>query len=381
MGFSERSVVVAGHICLDLIPRFTHGDGALRPGALIEVGPAMTSTGGAVANTGLALHRLGVETSLLGRLGDDAFGVQVLEILNGYSASLTRSMKRTAGETTSYSVVISPPGIDRTFLHCPGANHTFGLEDVPVDALAGSSVLHFGYPPLMRSLQADGGATMCAIFERAHEAGLVTSLDMAAIDPDSETGRVDWSGWLRRVLPGVDCFLPSFDEVSVMLDGEVPALTVEALGSLGDRLLGMGAGVVVIKLGDQGLYLRTTGDAGRLGVMAEGLGLDVAVWRGREMLVPCFEAELVGTTGSGDCTIAGFLSALVRGVGPEEAVMSAVGVGAASVEAADAVGAVPSWSAVAQRIANGWGTLGTIQTEGWRSTGSTVVLSERDGGG
>jgi hypothetical protein len=55
--------VVAGHICLDVIPDLaTSQDGfeqRFRPGHLVEVGPAAIATGGAVSNTGLALHKLG----------------------------------------------------------------------------------------------------------------------------------------------------------------------------------------------------------------------------------------------------------------------------------------------------------------------------------
>ncbi|MCK4602884.1 MAG: carbohydrate kinase family protein, partial [Phycisphaerae bacterium] len=59
----QVQVVVAGHICLDIIPTFSELKGDLAaafvPGNLINVGPAVTATGGAVSNTGLALHRLG----------------------------------------------------------------------------------------------------------------------------------------------------------------------------------------------------------------------------------------------------------------------------------------------------------------------------------
>jgi hypothetical protein len=35
-------------------------------------------------------------------------------------------------DVTSYTIAISPPGVDRTFLHCPGANQTFRADDVPI---------------------------------------------------------------------------------------------------------------------------------------------------------------------------------------------------------------------------------------------------------
>ena len=54
----KADVVVAGHICLDVIPQFPHSPTPqpldLKPGTLIRVGPSLHVTGGAVANTGLA---------------------------------------------------------------------------------------------------------------------------------------------------------------------------------------------------------------------------------------------------------------------------------------------------------------------------------------
>jgi len=71
----QADVVVAGHTCLDLIPTFPSGapglQGLLAPGKLIDVGRLVAATGGAVPNTGVALHRLGVRARLVGKLGDD----------------------------------------------------------------------------------------------------------------------------------------------------------------------------------------------------------------------------------------------------------------------------------------------------------------------
>ncbi|NLX44033.1 MAG: carbohydrate kinase family protein, partial [Chloroflexi bacterium] len=56
-------VVVAGHVCLDIKPaigREAAGSSSyLVPGRITEVGEATLSGGGAVSNTGLALHQLG----------------------------------------------------------------------------------------------------------------------------------------------------------------------------------------------------------------------------------------------------------------------------------------------------------------------------------
>ncbi len=213
---TAAQIVVAGHICLDVIPELG-GPLDVQPGGLVVIGPSAVSTGGPVGNVGMALHRLGVPVRLIAKIGDDMFGRELLSILRGGDPALADGMIVVPGETTSYSVIVNPPGIDRTVLHCAGANDTFGVADVPLDRLDGARILHFGYPPIMRRLYSDGGLELAGLFAAAHDRGLVVSLDTCVPDPNSAAGRVDWVAFLARVLPAVDVFSPSVDELRAML--------------------------------------------------------------------------------------------------------------------------------------------------------------------
>lgn len=354
-------IVVAGHICLDIFPTFQEKTALaeFRPGALYHVGPAHRSTGGAVANTGLALHRLGMNVGLCGKVGDDLFGGDILRILTSHAPHLAAGMTLSPGATTSYTIVISPPDIDRTFLHCPGANDTFSADDLNPDLLRAAKLMHFGYPPLMRSMYADGGIELSRLMQKARALGVATSLDMAFPDPASPAGQVDWTSLLQRVLPLVDIFTPSIEELlfmierptwdSLMAKGRIDIaadITMPMLHRLGQRLLSMGTSAVMIKLGDQGAYLCSRVSSSKL--------LTAAGWGNAEAYHPCFQANVIGTTGSGDCTIAGLLTGILRGLPPAESLRLAVAVGACSVEAADATSAVPPVSQVQSRITAGW---------------------------
>lgn len=372
MNASTAQVVVAGHICLDIIPSLDAVAGGLGailvPGKLINIGPAVVSTGGPVSNTGLALHRLGLNVSLMGKVGDDIIGRTVLEVIRGHAAALAQGMIIAAGEHTSYTVVLSPPGVDRIFLHCTGANDTFSAQDIDYAALASARLFHFGYPPLMRRMYEDGGTQLASLLARAKAAGPTTSLDMAFVDPASPAGKADWPGILAAALPHVDVFVPSLDETLFMLDRARFARLQQAAGTqdvmshingqllaeLSDRLLAMGPAIVMLKLGDQGAYLRTTSDPKRLSAVGPCGPCALKNWLGRELLAPCFDVNVVGTTGSGDCTIAGFLAALLHGLSAEGAMTAAVGTGACNVEAADATSGIPHWDRVQARIAAGW---------------------------
>lgn len=358
-------VVVAGHLCLDIIPTFdpTQGAPSFAPGKLIRVDRAVLSTGGAVSNTGIALHRLGIKTRLMGKIGDDLFGRAILDLVRTLDPILAQGMIVDAQADTSYTVVINPPGQDRMFLHAPGANDTFAAADVPMDAVRDAHIFHFGYPPIMRRIYLDDGAQLTQLLADIRARGVTISLDMALPDPNSEAGRVDWRAVLRHALPHVDIFLPSLEETAFMLARPVfdalsaadgwSTVELSLLRSLTDELLEMGAAVVGLKLGDQGLYLRTTADPARLADCGRAAPHASAGWLNREILAPCFDVPVVGTTGAGDCTIAGFLAALIHGLPLDETVTTAVAVGAFNVESADATSGIPDWPAVAARVQSG----------------------------
>ena len=384
------SIVVAGHICLDVFPdlsKLPPGsiNECLQPGHLTVVGPVAFSTGGPVSNTGLVLHKLGIPTRLAAKIGDDPFGQVVRGIVGSFDPKLLGGMVSKPDISTSYTVVISPPGTDRIFLHCPGANDAFGPEDVSVDLLKETSLFHFGYPPLMKRMFADGGNELREVFQIAREAGTTTSLDMAFPDGASEAGRAEWREILTKVLPLVDVFMPSIEETLFLLKRDTYKELVSAagggnilskvspdlLGDVGRELLSMGAAVVGLKLGDRGLYVRTS-EAGRLAAMGRA-GVDASTWADREVWSPCFQVKCVGTTGSGDATIAGFLAALVRGSSLLETATAAVAVGACNVEAPDALGGIQTWDSIQRRISAGWPRRSDSAPAGWQTEPGSKV--------
>jgi len=374
--------VVAGHLCLDIIPDLHHlGHGQFealfRPGRLIQVGAARFSTGGPVSNTGLALHRLGVPTRLIAKVGSDQFGQIVRDMVTRHDACLAEGITVDPAATTSYSLIISPPGMDRFFLHCPGANDTFSCADVAYDLVQQAALFHFGYPPIMRQMYADEGKQLVEVLRRAKATGATTSLDMTFPDPSSAGGKADWRAIYKAALPEVDLFLPSVEELLFTLRRStferlstggslLDRVTAALLSDLSLELLDMGVKIVVLKLGHRGIYLRTCGPD-RMESLGRATPPGLRRWSGREMWAPCFQVDAVGTTGAGDATIAGFLAALLRGLAPEQAMTMAVAVGACSVEAADALSGLRTWEATAGRVAAGWPQRSLIlQEPGWQ---------------
>jgi sugar/nucleoside kinase (ribokinase family) len=329
------------------------------------VGPAAIATGGAVSNTGLALHKLGIPTRLMGKVGDDLLGQAVRQVVATHGGDLVDGMVIDETASTSYTIIVDPPGVDRAFLHFPGANDTFGAADVRYDVVAEARLFHFGYPPLLRQTFQDGGVQLVEIFQRVKDLGVTTSLDMTLPDPSSEAGCADWTAILRAVMPSVDIFLPSIEETLTMLcretyetlsqevGGLLSQITPALLSELSGELLAMGGKIVGFKLGERGMYVRT---AGRAAIEALGAArpTDASVWADRELWAPCFQVDVAGTTGAGDAAIAGFLAGLLRDLSPELALTAAVAVGACNVETSDAVSGVRPWEEMWRRVMSGW---------------------------
>lgn len=368
----QKKAVVAGHICLDLTPQFPTskvGDGIsdiLSPGKLIHMEGIDIHTGGAVANTGLAMKKLGMDVALMGKVGSDEFGSLVLQIMDKYGSG--KEMIVAPDSATSYSIVLAVPGIDRIFLHDPGANDTFCAEDVNWDMVADATLFHFGYPPLMKKMYENEGEELAALFRCAKELGAATSLDLAAVDPVSEAGKADWDMILKKVLPYVDFFLPSIEEMGFMLNrkrylewiekaqgGEITdVIAMNDVRMLAEKALAYGAKAVVVKCGAPGMYYKTSAGAD-MESLCTRLGLSVAEWSDKEGFEKSYVPEKVlSGTGAGDTSIAAFLSAVLKELSLAEAMQLSAATGACCVGAYDALSGLRPLEELKGMIDSGW---------------------------
>jgi sugar/nucleoside kinase (ribokinase family) len=233
--------------------------------------------------------------------------------------------------------------------------------DINYDTLRQADLFHFGYPPLMKRMYQSEGEELVKMFRQARATGVTTSLDLAMPDPTGPSGQADWPAILKAVLPWVDLFLPSIEEILLMLYPETlreiskgtAQISPPLASRIADDLLGMGAKVIMLKAGHRGLYLRTSTEA-KLGELGRACPGQLARWANREFWVPVFQTQVIGTTGAGDATVAGFLSALLRDLPPRQAVTIAAAVGACNVETADAISGIRSWEETVARVGAGW---------------------------
>ncbi len=368
----KKKVIVAGHICLDITPVFLTEsadkiDQILSPGQLIQMGNADVHTGGAVANTGLAMKLLGNDVALMGKIGNDAFGNIVQNILKRYDAKLCMICDEAA--TTSYSVVLAIPGIDRIFLHHPGANETFTAEDIDFQGIEGAALFHFGYPTLMEAMYEEDGIHLMELMKRVQSIGAATSLDMASVDSGSKAGAARWDKILENVLPFIDFFVPSIEELCFMLDREkLHELQERAAGRdltevldldrdikpLAEQCMKLGVKVLLLKCGAKGMYLQTANEK-LLGQISSRVELDASAWADKAIFERSYKPErILSATGAGDTSIAAFLTALLQGESPKMCLQLAAATGASCVAAYDALSGLKPLEKLKEKIEKGW---------------------------
>jgi len=356
----EYDVIVAGHICLDMIPGFAdfHVKELSKlfvPGKLIEIDKMVVSTGGVVSNTGLNLKKLGMKVVLMGKIGDDPLGKIVLDILNQREAE--KDIIISKGEGTSYTIVLAPPGIDRIFLHNTGANNTFSSDDIDYNKVKKAYLFHLGYPTVMKLLYSNNGAELINIYKKVKEMDVITSMDVTLPDLESEGGKADWKGILKNLLPYIDIFIPNIEEAMFILNREkfikiskqakvrdaIDLYKQEEIEDLSKQFLELGVKIICLKAGHKGSYCRTA-SAEQIAPLKGILKDKIENWSNRELWKTIFEVSDFGSaTGAGDSFTAGFLAAFIKEHSIEDALKIATCVGAQCVSSMDALTGVKTW--------------------------------------
>ncbi len=177
----NTGITFAGNILVDVVKTIT---GYPAPGMLTNITAVSQAVGGSVPNTAIDVAKLdrNVPIKACGRVGDDAYGAYVTEIMQEYGIDTTAVLV-TPGVPTSFSDIMSDLSAgERTIFHARGANALFSPEDVDVDALD-CRIFHIGYILLLDTMdEADEqyGTKMASLLKRVQEKGIKTSIDVVS---------------------------------------------------------------------------------------------------------------------------------------------------------------------------------------------------------
>ena len=244
-------------------------------GELVTTDDFVVETGGCAANAAIALARLGVRAAVVAKVGDDHFGAFVEDELSAAGLDVT-GIRRAAGLDTSKTVIIPVTGDDRRFIHTFGANAALCATDL-APALAGApDVLYIGGFLVLPALRQD---ELAAQLRLARRAGTRVVFDVVA-----PAGRALSIDDVADVLPEVDYFVPNDDEAAALTGESEPARQAE-------RLLELGAGTVVVTLGERGL---------------------IAATRDEMFELPAPHVDFVEPSGAGDAFAAGLVYGLLQ---------------------------------------------------------------------
>lgn len=245
------------------------------PGGLTRTDSVEFSIGGCSANVSVDLARLGIRSSLSGRVGDDLFGREVAHRLQESNVDISQlEISRTA--PTSSTFVLNVAGEDRRFIHCVGANGEFDGMQIDQDAIRRAKMLYMGGFCLMDSMTPE---RCIRLFQMARECGVPTVLNIVLSE------MTDTMTWLNPVLPWTDYFFLNNDEARRITQQAEPVKQAEALRALGTR-------TAIVTQGERGAIVLTPHERLRAGV---------------------YPVETVDATGTGDAFSAGFMFGVLNG--------------------------------------------------------------------
>jgi ribokinase len=293
------NIAVVGGINIDLVTRASH---IPRPGETVIGGDLRTSPGGKGANQAVAAARLGAHVSMIGRLGDDTFAPQLRQNLAAADVDLTYVFESVDSASGVALIVVDEAG-ENSIVVALGANARITPADVEAAAAAIAAsdalLLQLEIPlePVLRAA------------ELGREHGVKVILNPAP----------------ARALPAellalVDILVPNETETA-QLSGMPTGSTAE-LEAAASRLRDLGAGVVILTLGQRGALLAQEDGTRRY---------------------PAFEVDrVVDTTAAGDAFMGGLATAISEGKDLNEALPWANATGALAVTRAGAQPSLPT---------------------------------------
>lgn len=273
---STPRVIVFGSINMDLsiaAPRMPQA------GETITGSGFITNPGGKGANQAVAAARLGADVRMLGAVGADAFGTELVAGLRAYGVGCD-DVQVLPDVTSGVAVIVRAEGDNRIVLHT-GANHA-------LDARRACELLCAAARPgdvLLAQAECDAAATQ-AVLHEAHELGMFVVYNPAPARPMPDAC---WA----------DIDLVCLNETEGELVSGIAPTDAAAREAVLDWLLARGAHAAVLTLGVEGSTAREQG--------------------GSVLRVPAMPARAVDTTAAGDTFLGALVAAHVRGLPLAEA--------------------------------------------------------------
>ena len=266
------------------------------PGETVTGAELSLFPGGKGANQAVAAARFGAEVAMLGRVGEDSFGGELIENLRDNGVDTSRVESVTGAPTGSAFITVTPEG-ENAIIVSPGANRRFGPDGV---IAAREDLKRARILVAQLEVEVDAIETAARIVD---EAGGRFLLNLA---PPREVP--------DELLRLSDPLVVNEHEAAFLLGEDAQAQ------ESAEKLLDLGLESAVVTLGAAGAIL-AAGESSQH--------------------FPTPKVQVVDTTGAGDAFIGALVAKLVGGALLEEAVPYAVLAGAVAVTREGAQGSLP----------------------------------------
>lgn len=300
-----KRIVVVGSINLDLVAATQRIPIA---GETVAGLSFRTFPGGKGANQAVAAARLGGAVSMVGRLGEDAFGIQLRESLEESNVN-TEAVEVVPG-SSGVALITTDPNGQNAITVVAGANAHLS----PADLDANISLIRSAGILLTQLEIPLATVEYLAVIAAQERIPLVLDPAPARFLPPSLLRSVDW-------------LTPNETETCILLGRGPQELSENLTEDAANALLDCGSRNVILKLGSRGCY--------------------VALSDGTRQLLPAYSVEAVDTTAAGDAFNGAFATALMNGLEPLESASWASAVAAISVTRPGAQASMPTASDVA----------------------------------
>jgi ribokinase len=292
------AVAVVGSLNLDLVIRVAELPG---PGETVTGGDLFRNPGGKGANQAVAAARLGRRVAMIGCVGDDQAGADLLASLEGDGVDSSRVRVVDGVPSGTAFITVRGDG-ENQIVVSPGANARL----TPGDVTAAEAALAAAAVTLLQL-----EIPLEAVAAAARTAGGRVVLNPAPVRPLP-----------AELLAQVDVLVPNRVELGQLAGGPAPSTVAEAV-----RLAGrLAARAVVVTLGADGALVVGDGQASH---------------------VPAVPVQPVDTTAAGDAFCGGLADALAAGAGLGDAARRAVRVAAAACLRPGAQASLPTPAEVA----------------------------------
>ncbi len=295
----NKKILVVGSANMDIYVMTSH---LPEPGETVIGKSYLMTVGGKGANQAVAACKLGANVLMVGKVGDDAFGHQILDTLKSYEVD-TRYFQIDKSVDSGMAMVIVDAQPQNVIAVTPGANMCLSFSDIDraINDLCSAAVV-------LAQLEIP-----LEVVERAAEIvgqgdGLFI-LNPAPAVPLS-----------KNILKKVDILTPNQTEAKLLTGIETD--TLDGAESAGKKLVSMGVKKVVVTLGEKGSII----------IQDDSVGF-----------VPAYKIDdAVDPSGAGDAFMGGLAVALAKGMGLKDATKYGNLIGGLSTRKQGAMPSLPS---------------------------------------